>query len=191
MRQFIDLMQNGLEKELPSGLKVRLRPVDSGQILSSKRIPENLLVTVHRMMEDVKGGVDETEAALNAVRENTDGEFSKQANLYVDMRAYGEAVALHCFIEPRIVEDPKNENEIRLDWLPTEDCIELGNWVGVAFKQLESFRFKTKAELESLQSGKTNLPDAESGLRNESVSEEFVSSQEPAVGSITVVSSSD
>ena len=188
MVNFIQLMHEGIEKELPSGLVVRLRPVDAGQMLNSNRIPENLMKVVQDSIRGVKEGKDEaeTKAAIQEGLEESAKEnlkdFNDTVNFYQSIRKYGEAVALHSFIHPKIVDDPQNENEIRLDWLPTDDCIALASWVGVPLSKLESFRFQTLADVEPVQSGETNLPDTEQGVRDESVSEEPVFEGESTVG---------
>lgn len=101
--------EEGFIKTLPSGKSARLRPVDMGVLLASGEVP-NLLtpLAVGRIMgeEELEEPVDENEA----LREHTT-EMVELMNL----------VCKASFLEPRIVEEPTEDNEISIEDLEFSD----------------------------------------------------------------------
>lgn len=192
-----EIFYNGVEKELPSGLVVRLRPVDSGQLLTDKSIPESLMRMVRQQLIGIQNFKDEDEVKqetadeIKRLENEIRDDANKRVQLYADMRSFGEAVALNSFIHPKIVEHATKPGEIQLNWIPTNDLIALGQWPGVPFKELESFRFKTFDDVESVQSSEGDLQDTEQDFRDEPVSEEPVSEEESVFGNASHRPSND
>lgn len=188
-QEYLRIMRYGVEKELPSGLKVRLRPVDQGMLLNNKKnLPDNLMYIVNKQIKGVKDGRDQKEVqdevlgAINDVEKKgleADPEnVERISQWYADTRLFGQAVAYYMVIWPKIVDEPQNDDEINIEWFGTPDLIALGTLVGVPLQNLESFRFGENNSMAPVQPGEGDVSNAESGVSDESVSEESGSVQE-------------
>lgn len=195
---FFKLLQQGVEKELPSGLIVRVRPIDSGQLLTDKRIPDSLMRVVQKQLVGIQENKDQEEVAQqieSELKAEMKDNVQTTIDLYEDIRLFGEAVAIHSVVYPKIVVELKEgqvleDNEMLLSWFPTDDLIAFGQLVGVPLKDLQSFRFRKNTDVESVQSSKSDLPNTGQSLWDEPVSEESVS-EEGDVASGTPDSSAD
>ena len=157
---YLTILQKGVEKTLPSGLVVRLRPVDTGLILSQK-FPENLMKIVNDAFIGIKEGKDEEELKQEQEENMKKIPVQEQTLWISDARKYGEIVARVALVHPRVVDNPTKEDEISADWLSTDDLMAIGGIVGVPLAELESFPLGQTQNVESVQSGEDDLPDAE------------------------------
>lgn len=182
-QEYLRIMRYGVEKELPSGLKVRLRPVDQGMLLNNKKnLPDNLMYIVNKQIKGVKDGRDQKEIqdeVLNAIddieKKGLEADPEKveiTAQWYADTRLFGQAAAYYMVIWPKIVDEPQDDDEIHIEWFSTPDLLALAQLVGVPLQALESFRFGQDNSMAPVQPGEGDVSNAESGIPDEPVSEE-------------------
>lgn len=167
----IDILRHGIEKELPSGLVVRIRPIDTGVLLTSNMIPENLMAIVRKQIIGIEKGQDEIEVAQKIsddVKAEVGNDAQKTLDFYNSARAYGEAVARVCIVYPKVVDDPKNDDEMAASWLSTDDCFAFGALPGVPLKEMENFSFIAASTLALVQSDEAGA-DSKSGDQSEAV----------------------
>lgn len=155
---YMKLLREGVEKELPSGLVVRLRPIDAGMILTEKMSePLQRIVKAHLL------GVRPKELDDDGV---LDESLTSVTKIYDSARTFGEFIASKCIVYPRIVEHPATIDEIALREIGTDDLLVLSQVIGVPLKELSSFRFQQTETVESVSDEQGTTPDTESDTQS-------------------------
>lgn len=172
-KSYLALIRRGVEKTLPSGLVVRLRPVDAGMMLADEKstLPDNLMRVVQAQLAGIQSGKDEKEVRQELIADVEDSSPQRILDFYRDMRLYGMAVAKFAVIYPHIVDapNPDSDDEISLNEFPTDDLIAMGRIVGMPLHELESFRFEQGESVEPVSDSENDVPDAEPGSRPDDV----------------------
>lgn len=183
---YVKALQQGVEKELPSGMVVRLRPVDSS-ILLGQDLPKPLMQIVEKHMGVARSAAtaaadaqSEEAAALEIVRENG------AVQTMLDMRAFGAVVARSCFVYPKVVENPSGDNEISADWMSTEDLIAITKIIGMPLVHLIPFRFIEDKSLEPVRPVEVSLSATEPGAEPERMGDESDRTPERLVDQLPV-----
>jgi hypothetical protein len=128
------IRDEGMVLELPSGLEIRVRNVPIADFLTRGGIPDSLAPLVAEMING-KANLEKIGAnkALLAQMEMTD------------------AVCRTAIVFPRIVDEPKKEDEISLKELDEEDKGVLMGLLGLPARKLEPFCHQQKRTLERLR----------------------------------------
>lgn len=113
----------GVEVELPSGMVVRVRPVNVSTFLKAGRIPDEMTPTVARLIGD--GQKEQPEPSME--------------DMLTQMRLL-DAFALTCIMSPVIVEGPDcGEDELTVDMLADSDKVFLFAFLGRPATELARF----------------------------------------------------
>ena len=115
------LREEGEVVELPSGHVACLRPLSLLSLMERGKVPDTLSGVVSQLI--VKG--DKPAATLETYQD------------------FAELISWVCrvsFIEPRIVDDPKEDNEIGIDDVNFEDRVFVFNWAQKEVQFLMPFR---------------------------------------------------
>jgi hypothetical protein len=128
------IRDEGMPFELPSGLVVQVRNVPIADFLTRGGIPDSLAPLVAEMING-KANLDKLDAnkAMLAQMEMTD------------------AVCRVAIVTPRIVDDPKKDDEISLKELDEEDKGALMGLLGLPARKLEPFCHQQTRTLERLR----------------------------------------
>lgn len=162
------LLRKGVPMTLPSGLEVRVRPIDTGLLLSLELPPVLMQVLEESLLGISEGKTTEESVSDQVSQAVTD--FRRGVNIYKSGRIYGGIIAGHCFVDPKVVEkDPKDEHEITIAEMQTEDLLALAQIVNVPLAELSTFRFGQGENVESVAAGESGVPDTESGAESDGV----------------------
>lgn len=149
-------IDEGVSITLPSGNVAKLRPVDFSIVIRSGHLPDSLTPIVIEMFKGESKPVDSLEA------------FGQFVGIV-------EAVCLCAFVEPKIVEKPKKDNEISLDHLTDMDKSFVFGLMGWSGRELESFRQEQNMALESVHADEDDGRTAESAPEPEGMGESELS----------------
>lgn len=119
------LREEGQHVTLPSGNVARLRPVSFEELLRAGRIPNPLLSTLRRMM------------GLDRIEQNAPRDLAKETE---DMILLMEIVCKSAMLEPRIVDDPTEDDEIAFFDLTSADRDYVMDWVQNPQSAVKPFR---------------------------------------------------
>lgn len=160
---YVQALINGVEKTLPSGLTVFLRPLDA-TILLRRELPKPIMQVVLKMIgADVPQTPEEDRAETRTIIQQ-----NGTMQTLIDLRIYGELIATECFVSPKIVTElTGNDNEILATWLPTDDCMALTRIVGLPLQRLIDFQFGQDAAVEPVRAVQSDNTDAESSSGDE------------------------
>lgn len=106
-KEWRKMREQGVLVDLPSGFVARLRPIGLMALFSTGKIPDNLtplvaeLVTAERV--DSRNAIQKATESMMAITQ-----------LY-------DLVCKECFLEPKVVDNPKSDDEISLADIPDED----------------------------------------------------------------------
>lgn len=123
--------RRGVEIELPSKKTALLRPFDFQILLRRKNVPDSLMPYISDLM---------------------DGDTSKLSHVatFEQKRDLNNLIDLVCscmFVNPRIVDEPKADDEISLDDLEIDDKNFVWMMVGLGAEQMRSFRLEPEGTL--------------------------------------------
>lgn len=170
---YVTMLRKGVPLALPSGLEVRVKPIDTGMLLSLELPP-----TLMAILEESLTGINPNENLEQQLGENVEkqvsealGNFRRGLHYFEVGRAYGGIIAQHCFVMPRVVQgrDPVDESEILIDEISTEDLMALAQIVNVPLMELADFRFGQGEDVESVAASEADVPVTESGDEPEGV----------------------
>jgi hypothetical protein len=139
----------GIVVTLPSGLRVRLRPVDLITLVMDGHVPDRLTPVVADMIYEPGAGTDEYDAVERAL------------HVRREQMPVINAVCKAAFLEPRIVDDPATENGITLDSLPVTDRIRAAGMVMSGVDHLRKFRDQPAPTVAPAPDGEPVEPEAE------------------------------
>lgn len=167
--EYLQAIRQGVEKTLPSGLVVRLRPIDMGMLLSSD-LPEPLMRIVQRHLTGETDSATPTQQAmedeaLTLIQEN--GAIKTMR----EMREFGSVIAQQCIVSPKIVENPQTDDQIALREIATGDLMALTQIVGMPLRELIPFRFEQTEDVEPVRAGESDVPVTEPDIQPEPVVE--------------------
>ena len=144
--------EQGVAIELPSGFTAQLRALDFSIMIKMGKLPNSLLGLV---MEQFIGG--KKKAEIDAVKN-----FEEYQQLL-------DAVTETAFVSPRIVENPTKEDEISIDDVDDVDKQFCMTVLGKSARDLERFRDKQIAAMESVRDSDGDEPTAEPSAESEAV----------------------
>ena len=138
-------VEGGVVIRLSSGLVVRLRPVHYSVIFEMGQLPDALTPLVAGMMDGNEGAVDKV--------------FS--ADLWKQSQEMVKKVCVSACMEPRIVDNPKEDDEIGWSHLDEPDRREIFACLGVGIATLEKFRDQQKNDVGDVVSTEGHEPASE------------------------------
>jgi hypothetical protein len=112
-----------VEKEMPSGNRVILRPFGWSLLLRKGRIPNVLLPIVNDILDGKQVSIPTT--TLD------------------EKKAFYELLDDLCYVayvHPRVVDDPQAEDEVSVDDIEDDDKLFLWTMIGAGISQMRSFR---------------------------------------------------
>lgn len=135
--------EEGVLIQFPSGKWARIRAIDPSAFLMRGQFPDTLNTVVEAVLiGKTEGGHIYNLESLKGFRE------------YYD---FLEFYARHCFISPRIVDNPQAEDEISMDDLETGDKEFLVQVVFIPASDLEIFSARQIERLGGVQPGKDDV----------------------------------
>lgn len=142
---------DGVEIDLPSGKVARLRPVDMSVMLLDGTIPDLLSPLAAK---SVWLGVDTPSA------EDEKG-YEKIKEIAPDLLKLYNIVTKAAFVYPRVVDDPKEEDEITLDDIDAVDKVAVFSYVTQGVAVLEFFRDQQSADVGPVPDGENIQSESE------------------------------
>lgn len=133
----------GVEVDMPSGKRVRLRNVTLAMFVKLGKIPDSLSAVIASAVD--KG--------MNKLPDIDNLQTARDFMLLL------EAIVELAYLDPKVVSDRDpdvNAGEIHIDWVPDDDkyaCMEL---LGMAAAELSSFRPEQSGDVESVAAGEDN-----------------------------------
>jgi len=125
--------EEGVPVELPSGKIAALRGINVGFLIKSGKMPQ----FIRTQMSDMLSGRD-TEPA-----HPTDSDTVEILDFYDDL-------CRMVFVNPRVVDNPQEDDEISIDDIPYMDKIFIQNLMYTPVSELNSFREKQTSNVEHL-----------------------------------------
>ena len=116
--------QEGVIFHFPSGMKAKVRPVNTDTFIRVGNVPDLLTALV--------GSITDSGTGENLTRMAAQ-EADKQMQIF-------NAFCVTCFVEPRCVYGDPNEDEISVDDISDEDKQQLFTYLGKPASALASFR---------------------------------------------------
>jgi hypothetical protein len=138
--------QEGVPVELPGGRVVVIRPVNMSTFLRLGTIPDTLTPLVEKFV--VNGGGSD---ALNTL---TTDEALHLVDIY-------DAFAMTCLLYPRMVDDPKADDEIGRDDMSDQEKQFLFSLMGLPSAALANFRPQQTSAVDGVGGGTGNSPVTE------------------------------
>lgn len=141
--------EEGYFIEFPSGVSAFIRPVALDMLLESRYVPNDLIPHVEEMLSSQRRGIDgtiEQMGIVEAMRNNS---------------SFSKAIAYASFISPRVVEEPREDNEISPDDISPEDMQFLVRWTSQPASDLRKFSQDQIAGLEPLPPWGSDEPETQ------------------------------
>jgi hypothetical protein len=151
--------EQGYLKVLPSGKQAYLRPVTPAGLMSVLgEIPDTLTPLVSRMVYE---GItyDHIKEVIAMVTPDDTKESLKRAQ---DGVSFANTVCKLSFVAPRIVDAPRQDDEISLDDIELGDRLFVLSLATQPAGVLRSFRFQSLANVEDVPERNDAQPEAES-----------------------------
>lgn len=153
--EYLKRMAEGEWLTLPSGLEVRVRPVDSAVLLQGK-YPSELMAIVR---QHIAGRTQTEQEILDALSES-----DQTLQLFESSRQWGEVLAKEVVLEPKLVDgDPENESQMSVQLISTSDLGFLSSLINLPLARLHPFCLKQNARMELVFAGKDDADDALGG----------------------------
>lgn len=124
-KQWRRLREEGASVQLPSGNVAQLRPVSLEELVVSGKIPNPLLARVRSLI------------GLGLREDENEIDMAERTKEMIDIM---KIVCQSAFLNPRIVDDPENDNEISFFDLSAMDRDFVMDWVQGPQRTLEPFR---------------------------------------------------
>ena len=140
--------------QVPSGKTAMVRPVGLQAFFELGIIPNSLLGVLEGILAKAKTGKKVKEADVDAVM----ADLSKDPQKIVDLLKMADAVAVHCFRDPKVYPTPLPEEErsdelLYADEIDLEDKLFVMNFAFGGARELEPFRAKLAGDVAPVRAG--------------------------------------
>lgn len=137
------LREEGALLDFPSGLTARIRNVSNAGFLKMGGIPDTLTPIVMELMSSLGSGIDKARMAKAA-------QSIPAETMLAVFTSMQDALCRLAFIDPKIVDEPQEDDEIAITDLDDEDKEWLFGLLGLPARQLETFCKESNERLRSL-----------------------------------------
>lgn len=157
----------GILIELPSGNIARLRPVEPQALLKQGEIIDILTPLVAKMLFQGADATAETIAQVlgEAITADADGDNAAQlkeaAGRLADLERVCDIVCKAAFVDPCVVDEPADANEIAPDDIELADKIHVFTLALRGAAALRHFRYEPRADVEPVPDEQGQLRPAE------------------------------